>query len=218
MATTLYVEGKNALFRNGWTSKIEWVRLYDATNTLIDEQPVTFEYVGNTLVPTADIVFDCPAGTNDASYVRIGYTKPTPLDIIFYDKDLPALYDFPTAGTLTIDSWEITLGGSHITAVGKEALFETGWENLITWGKLYTVADALVDSQNTSFETNSSTGSFICTNDIVFNVSGGTNNVTYINLGYTNGSDVVLYKRIMSPTYNFSTAGTLTVDTWTISV
>jgi hypothetical protein len=53
---------------------------------------------------------------------------------------------------------------------------------------------------------------------IVFSVSTTTSNITYITL--TKTDDTVLYSRTLaSPApYNFTTAGTLTVPTWVITI
>lgn len=217
MATAVTTLGKYNLFKYGWESTINYARLYTATDTLVDTKTIAMNYASNVLSPTADIVFNVPAGTNDVSYVVIG-NLTTGTYTSFYSKDLSALYDFTTAGTLTIDSWEISLSGTYLQTTGRQALFETGWESYITWAKAYTLGDVIVDTQSTTFTANISTGAFSPTADIVFNVSAGTNDVAYINLGYTSGTDIVFYKRIFSTYYDFVTAGTLTVDSWTISV
>jgi len=217
MATFITNEGKYNLFKSGWKSKVVKAYLYDADDTLINSQDVTMVMSGNTMVLSEPIVFDVASGANDVSYVVIGDFVGSLL-VPYYQKDLPALYDFPTAGTLTINTWVFSIGGIYTTTTGKTELLNNGWESKIEWAKLYTTGNVLVNTQSTTFATNSSTGAFNCSADIVFPVTGGTTNVSYISLGYTNGSDVVLYQRTMSPTYNYPTEGTLRVDDWSITI
>lgn len=225
MATAVTTNGKQALFTRGWTSQINQIKLYTATGTLVDTQSVTFTYISGTqsIQPTADVVFDVAGGTNDVAYVEIGKWMDDPdgagpavaLFTSYYSKDLPSLYDFTTTGTLTIDNFNLTLGGSYIQSAGKAALWQTGWTTLIAWGKLYQTDNTLLDTQAKTFS--SSSGVLSMASAMVFNVGAGVSNVTYINLGYTDGTDVVFYKRTFSA-YTFVTAGTLTVSSWTITI
>lgn len=227
MATTgMTVDGKYTLFKYGWIgpSGIAKIRLYDATDTLVDTQDVTFAYNAGdqSIRPTADVVFDVPAGTNDVSYVELwSWESPVPPTVIeakLYIKVLPALYDFTTAGTLTIDSFVLTLSGTYLTTAGKQKLWVDGWDDVITWAKLYSGGTSLVDTQTTSFTASVSTGVLSCDADIIFDVTGGTNFVDTVELGYTDGTDIVVYDRTLSSTYNFATTGTLTLDSWSITV
>lgn len=225
MATAVTTNGKQALFSGGWIGPINQIKLYTATGTLVDTQSVTFVYVSGTqsIQPSADVVFDVAGGTNDVAYVEIGNYLPDPdgggpapaVFTSFYSKDLPSLYDFSTTGTLTIDNFNLTLGGSYIQSAGKAALWQTGWTTLIAWGKLYQTDNTLLDTQAKTFS--STSGVLSMASALVFDVGAGVANVTYINLGYTDGSDVVFYKRTFSA-YTFVTAGTLTVNTWTITL
>lgn len=212
---TLYTAGKTALFKYGWTPKITWARLYTDTDDLVDEQSVTFIESSGIISPSADIVFSVAASTNDVSYIKLGYT--TGLDFEIYRKDLDQLYDFTTAGSLTVDTFTFTIAGTYLTVQGKSDIWTQGFEE-ITFAKLYTSSDVLVDTQTTSFTTNTGTGALNCDADIIFDVAGGTNNVYYIQLGYNDGSDKFDYKRLLSTTYNFTTTGTLKVDSWAFTV
>jgi len=214
MATIVPNIGKYDLFTTGWTSKVTWAKLFTNLDVEVDEQSCTLEYVGGALSPTADIVFDVGASTDDVAYIMIGYTSGT--DVAVYIKDLPSLYDFTTAGTLTIDTWTISIGGTHILTAGKEIMAEQGFTSIITWAKLYTSANELLDSENVTLSANGQ-GIMQPTADIVFNVATGKV-ANYITLGYTPSSDVVCYKRVLSSSYTFTTAGTLTVDSWTITI
>ena len=219
MATAVSTLGKYQLFYGGWTSKIGWARLYDITNTLINQQSVTFSYSSATgkMTPTSTIVFTVAAETVDAAYIELGYTSPYPLDEIYYTKDLPALYDFPTEGTLTVNSWDITIGGTYIQIAGRDDICDNGWESLVTWVKLYTAADGLINTQSVSFTSDVNTGIFSPTANIVFEAATG-DVAYYMAFGYTSGTDVVLYKRFFSTSYTFTTAGRLTIDSWEITI
>lgn len=218
MATALTTSGKYNLFENGWTTKINSIKLYTSTNVLVDTQSVTFAYNSGdqSIRPTANIVFNVASGTNNVSYVEIG--NQTALWDAYYTKDLPELYSFSTAGTLTIDSFILTLSSSFLLTQGKADLWQSGWRSKITTAKLYTSTDVLVDTNDIAFTANISTGAFPMTGTEVFDVAGGTNNVNYITLGYNDGTDKVLYKRTFITNYNFPTTGTLTVSAWSITV
>lgn len=218
MATAVTTSGKYNLFKNGWITKINSIRLYTSTNVLVDTQSVTFAYNSGdqSIRPTANIVFNVAGGTNNVSYVEIG--NQTGLWDVLYTKDLPELYSFSTAGTLTIDSFILTLSSSFLLTQGKADLWQNGWESKITTAKLYTSGDVLVDTNDIAFTANISTGAFPMTGTEVFDVAGGTNNVNYITLGYNDGTDKVLYKRIFITNYSFPTTGTLTVSAWSITV
>ena len=224
MATQVYNQGKFVLFNNGWTPQINYAILYTNTGTQVDVQEVTFAYNSGdqSIRPSANIVFDVAGGTDDVSYVEIGRfvegIDPAP-DIFtpYYRRDFASLYDFTNTGTLTIDAFTLTLSNSYLTTVGKEKLWTSGFEG-ITWAKLYKTGDVLVDTQNTTFTANSGSYNLICDADIIFDVPSGATGVSYVTLGYTDGSPVVLYNRALPTTYNFPTAGTLKIDSWVINV
>lgn len=224
MATQVYSNGKFVLFNNGWVSQINKAYLYTNTGVQVDAQDVTFAYNAGdqSIRPTADIIFDVSGGTNDVSYVEIGQfiegVDPAPaLFTPYYRRDFASLYDFINTGTLTIDAFTLTLSNSYLTTVGKEKLWTAGFES-ITWAKLYTSGDSLIDTKTTSFTTSNSTYNLICDADIIFDVTGGTTNVSYATLGYTDGTPVILYNRPLPTTYSFPTTGTLKIDSWTINI
>jgi len=219
MPTALTVLGKYTLFRDGWTGRINQIRLFTKTNTLVNTQSVTFAYNSGdqSIRPTANIVFNVASGTIDASYAIIG-RESGGIFTEYYSKDLPEEYDFPTAGTLTIDSFILTLSSTYLLTQGKADLWQSGWESKITTAKLYTSVDALVDTNDIAFTANISTGAFNMTGTEIFDVAGGTNNVNYITLGYNDGTDKVLYKRTFISNYSFPTTGTLTVSSWSMQV
>jgi hypothetical protein len=219
MATFTTTDGKILLFSNGWTnsSGIRQAKLYTSGNVLVDTQSISFTYNSQfgTIFATADVIFNVPSGTNNVAYIKL-FETVTNKEI--YSKDLPALYDFATAGTLTVDSWVFTLSSTRLLIDGKSALWQTGLESVVTWAKLYTSTNVLVNTQNVDFLVNDVTGQFEGNVNIIFNVPSGTNNINYVVLGYTSGTDVQLYKRIFSSNYNFATAGTLTISSWVIYI
>jgi len=220
MATTaVSTLGKYEFFRYGWTARIAWVKLYTDADVLVDQQAMTLEHtVGmGEMTMAAPVVFDVAAETTDVSYVTIGYTTGTPLDIVFYTKTLAELYDFPTEGTLTISSWEFTVGGTYLLPAGRDDLCDNGWTSLVTWVKCYNSSDVLLNSQSLTFSASTGTGIMSATAPIVFEIATG-GAAYYMTFGYTDGTDVVLYKRLYATTYTFTTAGRLTIGTWTITL
>jgi|LGVE01.1.fsa_nt_gb hypothetical protein len=99
-----------------------------------------------------------------------------------------------------------------ITTEGEQELFLNGWTSIVTWAKLYTDADVEVDEQTVTLVWDGTNENMKLTADVVFDVTGGTNNVEYVKFGYTSGSDIVVFTEIFSTLYDFSTTGTLTLD------
>lgn len=227
MATAITTAGKYRMFKTGWKDYANKIKLYTDLGTLVDTQNVTFAYndTNDTIEPTTDIVFDVASSTNDVSYVELIYDD-TSSDTILYTKDLPALYDFPTAGTLTIDNWSIGISSSDVTSYGKEELLSSGWEGIVNQADLLTTTNSVVDSNSVSFTANAGTGALNASATIVFDVSSGTSNVAKIRIGNFKPSpgaplpDVFLdyYTKTFSSTYNFTNAGTLSVSGFTISL
>jgi hypothetical protein len=215
MATAVSTFGKSALFSQGWTTGIVRARLYTNLDALVDTQTIEMAYNSSTdtLSPTADIVFNVGTGVEDVAYVDIGYIDGGSLWVGYYTKDLPSLYDFTTAGTLTIDSWAITFGGTSLTVAGKDVLVPSGFTSTVVSAKLYNSADELLDTQSVTLSVTS--GVMSPTADIVFNVATGK--VAYYITLVTSGA-VEVYKRILSTSYTFTTKGTLTVDAWNITI
>lgn len=221
MATTaITTAGKYRMFKTGWKNYANKIKLYTDLGTLVDTQTVTFSYnsTNKTIEPTADVVFDVSSGTNDVSYVELIYDD-TSTDTVLYTKELPALYDFPTAGTLTIDNWAIGITSSDVTDNGKSALLQLGWENRINRAILYTTTNTQVDVNTVSFTANAGTGALNASATIVFDVSAGTSNVSKVTLGYTPETIISeYYTKAFSTTYSFTNAGTLSVSGFTISL
>jgi hypothetical protein len=221
METTRVTQlGRKELFDDGWTANVTWARLYTNLDVLVDEQPLTLTYDSglDILKPTADIVFDVGAGTDDVAYVSFGYTipaqEPAPaFDFELYFKVLPSLYDFITDGTLTIDSWDITFSGTYLLLAGRQVLIPTGFTSKITTAKLYSSTNALLDTQSVTFVTDNQTGVMSPNADIIFDVDSGI--ASRIKLYNTGGTE--LYNRTLNTTYTFTTKGTLTVDAWNIT-
>ena len=217
MATAVSEIGAYNLFYGGWTSSVAQAKLYTNLDVLVDTQAITLNYASSQMQVSADIVFSVAAGTNDVSYVEIGYTSPAYEQIPeswmdFYSKDLALLYDFATAGTLTIDSFNISVTGDYLQAAGRDELCQYGFDSKVTWAKLYTSADALLDTQSVTLET-SIAGVCSPTADIVFTVTSGTG--YYVALGY---GTTVMYKRLLGAGYTFTTPGTLTVSSWEMTI
>lgn len=204
--------GKYELFHNGWTTRMTWAKLYTSADVLVDEQTVALSWNGtNKLMEiVADVVFDVAGGTNDVSYVIFG-TGTAP-DIVFYTEVFAVLYDFATAGTLTLDSARFTLSSSYITDLGKEELSTAGWETIVT-AKLYAAGAVLLDTQTVAFST-ATTGIMTADAAIVFDVADNTAYaVDLLNVGAE-----ALYYRVLPVTAEFVTPGTLTISSWAMTI
>jgi hypothetical protein len=220
MATTaITTAGKYRMFKTGWKNYANKIKLYTDLGTLVDTQTVTFSYnsTNKTIEPTADVVFDVSSGTNDVSYVELIYDD-TSTDTVLYTKELPALYDFPTAGTLTIDNWAIGITSSDVTDTGKSNLLQNGWESKLIEADLLTSSDVVVDTNVVSFTANAGTGALNASATIVFDVSAGTSNVAKIQVGDNPSLFIAYYTKSFSTTYSFTNAGTLSVSGFTISL
>ena len=215
MATAVTNVGSWKLFNNGWTSSVAWARLYTSSNALVDQQSCTLTFSGSTMSISSAIVFDIDTAVDDVAYIILGYTSGYPLDEEYYSKDLPALYDFDSAGTLTVNSWSFTIGGTSLTASGREVLAEDGFVSTIVSAKLRNSSDGLLDTQSVTMSASSSTGVMSISSNIVFGVA--KNGVGYY-IELVNSGGTQLYKRILSTSYTFAEAGTLTVSAWNFSI
>jgi hypothetical protein len=211
-ATGLTDIGRERLFTAGWTTEITKAWLYTSSDVLVDTQNLTMTHTTGTatLVASADIVFNVAASTNDVAYIQIGALAGE-IKSTYYTKTLSTTYDFVSAGTLTVDSFVITLTGSSLTADGKDELWTVGFET-ITGAKLYDTIDALLDTQTVSF---TATETLDLDSAIVFDVATGKT-AEYVTL--INTSADVLYNRILDATYPFTTAGTLTISEWSLAI
>lgn len=212
--TQVFDEGKVALMNTGWTSFVTTAKLYTNLDALVDTQTVTFAFddVAIEWKPTADIVFDVASSTQDVSYVTIGTTT-----VPYYSKLFASLYDFTTAGTLTIDSWVFTLAGSGtftITDEGVEALFNVGVLG-ITSAQLRNITGLVtIDTQSVTFSVTDAGGTLEPTADIVFNgTTADSGRLIYIYVSAVN-----IFVKDLGQNYVFTTPGTLTVDSWTVNI
>ena len=224
MATTAVTTyGSYLMFNDGWVGNVNYARLYTSADVLVDTQFFTMSHTAGTttMQPSADIVFDVDAGTSNVSYVVIGDYNP-PLDPVpelynpCYTRVFTSTYDFETDGTLTIDTFSITVSSAYLSADGRDELYTNGFE-VITSAKLTTALSAELNTQSTSFTANSSAGKLTPDASIVFDVAEGTEATAakYIEL-YK--SSTLLYTRELATTYTFATAGTLTVTGWEMSI
>ena len=224
MATTAVTTyGSYLMFNDGWVGNVNYARLYTSADVLVDTQIITMSHTAGTttMQPSADIVFDVDAGTSNVSYVVIGkYTAPIGEFPALYDDSytrvFTSTYDFETDGTLTIDTFSITVSSAYLSADGRDELYTNGFE-VITSAKLTTALSAELNTQSTSFTANSSAGKLTPDANIVFDVAEGTEATAakYIEL-YK--SSTLLYTRELATTYTFATAGTLTVTGWEMSI
>lgn len=211
-ATGLTDSGRERLFSDGWTTKVTKAWLYTSSDVLVDTQDLTMTHTTGTatLSASADIVFDIAAATSDVAYIEIG-TLAGEIKDTYYTKTLSTTYDFTSAGTLTVDSFVISLTGSSLTSDGKDELWTVGFET-ITTAKLYDTSDALLNTQTVSF---TATDTLDLDSSIVFNVAKDKT-AEYVVLVNTGAQQ--LYNRVLDATYPFTTAGTLTISAWSLAI
>lgn len=213
--------GRLNLFANGWKNNLTGIRLLNSSSSDVsDLKTCSFNFNTTTkkLELTASVTFDIASG-NDVAYVSVGrYTPPLgqyPALIDEYDrKGLSQIYNFATDGTLTINSLSFTLTSSYLTDLGREYLFTTGLQSKITFAKCCNVSNAVLDTQSTSFTATST--SFDVDAPIVFDIEAGKK-PQYVHLGFNDGTDKFVYKRTHTE-YNYPTAGTFTINGWSIKI
>lgn len=107
-----------------------------------------------------------------------------------------------------------------ISDYGKRALFSYGWRSRITKIRLYTSSGTIVDEQDITFVMNTGTGKMHLSAPVIFNVASETPNVSQVRLFSFGAPDVydLIYTEDLASTYNFTTEGTLTLNTYTFSV
>lgn len=213
MTTAITTLGKYHLFKSGWTTRANRIKLYTDNGTLVDTKTVTFTYASNNLSLSASAVFDVTAGTNDVSYVSLIYNDGSN-DVVLYNRDLGTLYDFPTAGTFTVNTWSFGISAPTSLLLDRQSLFTTGWE----------IMDALdfskfdVEVAGTSHEgllvANISTGELVATINPVVNISAGNTGINKIRFGYLGSapSFTPYYSEAPGWSYSFTNAGTLMVQ------
>lgn len=107
-----------------------------------------------------------------------------------------------------------------ISDYGKRTLFSQGWRSRITKIRLCTTSGTIVDEQDITFVMNTGTGTMYLSAPVIFNVASGTTNVSQVKLFQFTSPDVydLIYTEDLASTYNFTTEGTLTLNTYTFSV
>ena len=98
---------------------------------------------------------------------------------------------------------------------GKVVLMETGWTSYVTHARLWTDSNVEVDEQSVTFTYNTSENRWKPTGDIVFDVVAGTQDVSYVTIG---SSTVEYYSKAFATLYDFTTLGTLTIDSWPFNI
>ena len=213
MITAITTLGKYHLFKSGWTTRANRIKLYTDNDTLVDTKTVTFTYASNNLSLSASAVFDVGAGTNDVSYVSLVYNDGSN-DVVLYNRSLGVLYDFPTAGTFTVNTWVFSISAPSSLLMDRQSLFTTGWEviDALDFYKTDTpVSGTTFENQLTA---NISTGELVCAVNPIVNISAGNSGINRIRFGYlgSGGSMTPYYSESLSLSYSFTNAGTLMVE------
>lgn len=214
MTTGITTAGKYQLFKNGWTTKINRVKLYTDTDVLVDTQNVTFSFSTDKIVPTATIEFDVDAGTLDVSYVSLIYFDGSNEHVLF-NKSFSVLYDFPTQGYLRITAWNITVNAANSITWDREYLFTQGWESWLDWvGAYIGQSDTLVGNGFVGGVTaNASTGELNCDN-VIINIPASTNGINTLRFAYLGSLNdpVTFYRLELGTSYNFTNDGKLIIS------
>ena len=213
MTTAITTLGKYHLFKSGWTTRANRIKLYTDNGTLVDTKTVTFTYASNNLSLSASAVFDVGAGTNDVSYVSLIYNDGSS-DVVLYNRSLGTLYDFPTAGTFTVNTWAFSISAPTSLFMDRQSLFTTGWEviDALVFNKMDTpVSGTIFENQLT---TNISTGELVCAVNPIVNISAGNSGINTIRFGYLGNLENMIpyYSEALPSSYSFTNAGTLTVE------
>lgn len=221
MAKIISDYGKRQLFSFGWRSRATKVRLYTSAGIIIDEQDITFimDTQSGTMYLSTPVIFNVPSGTTNVSQVRLfSFGEPDVYDLL-YTEDLASYYDFTTAGTLTLDTYYFDISSSSITVNGKNRLWNNGWVQSITFGKLIKGTSTLIDTKACAFEISYSTNRLELESPLVFTVPADPTNLAYtIHLGYTDGeTDKIVFKKVAG-VQPYPTSGTHTTNTWGIGV
>lgn len=216
MATAITTAGKYQMFKTGWRDYANKVKLYTDANVLVDTQNVTFSFSNGTLVAT-NIVFDVGTGTNDVSYVELIYANGG-TDTVLYTKDLDSLYDFPTAGTLTIETWTISISSSEVTTAGRSQLLQNGWEGMDI--AMVEAQGAVQFFKGTGFTANAGNGTLPCDDTVIFDITAGTSSINIFAVGFLGGlaQPSLYYIRSLPQGYSFTNAGTLSVSGFVLNL
>ena len=106
-------------------------------------------------------------------------------------------------------------GTTEIYDEGAVVLVSTGWTSYVTHARLWTDSNVEVDEQSVTFTYNTSEKRWKPTGDIVFDVAAGTQDVSYVTIG---SSTVEYYEKVFATLYDFTTLGTLTIDSWAFNI
>jgi len=106
-------------------------------------------------------------------------------------------------------------GTTRIHDAGAVVLVSTGWTSYVTHARLWTDSNVEVDEQSVTFTYNTSEKRWKPTGDIVFDVAAGTQDVSYVTIG---SSTVEYYEKVFATLYDFTTLGTLTIDSWAFNI
>lgn len=215
MPTGTTVTGKRQLFKVGWTTPINHIRLFTTSGSFVDGRSATFTYNSGdqTIGLSADVIFKVSAGISNISYVEIGNLTSGTF-VAYYKKDLPATYNFTIAGTLTVDSFVISMTNAYVTAYGKQKLWEIGWESLISKAVLLTDSNAEIDTVTGVSFTAVDSG-LALNGTIQFEVATPVSLVNKIMLKGSVDADSIYTRTFGS--YNFPTYGTFEVGSWLIA-
>lgn len=214
MITAITTLGKYHLFKSGWTTRINKINLYTDTGVLVGTQAVTFVFGSEKISPTAQIEFEVTAGTNDVSYVSLIYNDGSS-DIVLYNKSFSLLYDFPTAGYLRIEAWEIGVTATNSVTWDTQYLFTMGWETTLDWvGAYIGQSDTLVgNGAITGVTANVSTGELEC-DDTIISIPASTTGINTLTFAYLGSlsNPIVMYKVELGTSYSFTNEGTLLIE------
>lgn len=210
-------KGKYELFKNGWTTIIAKAELYTENATLVDTQTVAFAYnnADNSLRPTAAIVFEVDSPVNSVAAVYITNAAGNTL----FFRELDTYYDFPTEGTLTVESWVLTLTG-NIVGSGKSLLWTQGWESLSHYITL--LADATVrvaSAVDKAFTANASNGKLEMSSAITIEVPASTTGINRVSLRSAIGAVGNDYFHLaLGTTYSYTNAGSFKINSFALSI
>ena len=218
MAFTLDGQGGYQLFNSGWTGTITTAKLYSSDDliTPVATESISFSYSGGSISIPSSVTFTISSPVNNVAFVTVGTTSR------FFKQDLTNVYDFPTAGTLTITSWTIGISGSSVTTDGKSELFQNGWASSMNYARLFRSGSTLVGTLGSLTFSATTTGSGRLTSDdssLTFSITAVATSVDTYELGNQNVSVFTPYFSDSlrdsggnAVSYNFNFDGTLSMD------
>lgn len=213
MTTAITTLGKYHLFKSGWTTRANRIKLYTNNDTLVDTKTVTFTYASDKLSLSASAVFDVGAGTEDVSYVSLVYNDGSN-DVVLYNRSLGVLYDFPTTGTFTVNTWVFSISAPDSMLLDRQSLFTTGWEIMDALDFYKTDVQVAGTTYNGQLLANISTGELVCGVNPIVKIASGNTGINRIRFGYLGGGSTMTpyYSETLPFSYSFTNAGTLMVE------